>query len=66
MAGNTLATIVKLEERKAEFPNASMILITKEQAMKVVALGILFRNPKTTHIVPVVRMPPLNALFIPI
>ena len=66
VAGNTLATMVKLDDRKAELPNASMILMTKEEAIKVLASGILFRNPKTTHIVPVVRIPPLNAVLIPI
>ena len=64
--GNTLATIVKLEDRKAELPNASMILMTRETAMKVLGVWILLRKPKRTHMRPVVRMPPLNARLMPI
>ena len=64
--GNILATRVKEAERKAELPTASTIRMAKENPMKVWQSYILLRKPNATHMVPVVRMPPLKARPIPI
>ena len=39
--GKTWATMVKLEERKAELPTASIILMRNESAMKVLTWEML-------------------------
>ena len=59
-AGNSLAIMVKVEVAWAEFPTASMILMTKLRVMKTRGLSKLSSSPKSMEQVPVVKMPRLN------
>lgn len=58
--GNSLAMIAKEAVKKAAFPNASIMRITKANVMKVAWFGALSNNPKRIAEAPVVKMPPLN------
>lgn len=55
-----MAIIAKDAVKKAAFPKASTIRITKANVIKVAWFGALSNNPKRIAETPVVNIPPLN------
>jgi hypothetical protein len=58
--GNSLAMMAKLDVRKAAFPRASMMRMTKASVMNIVWPGTRSSRPKRIADVPVVKIPQLN------
>ena len=58
-------THLKLPVRKAEFPQASIILIINEKARKVLAFSSRSKNPNKIEVTPTVPIPKFSVNFIP-
>ena len=60
-----ICTDLKLPVRKAEFPQASIILIINEKARNVLAFSSRSKNPNKIEVTPTVPIPKFSVNFIP-